>query len=113
VKQLLITLARLLRELVMDQVRLSEWLSLMKQQLASQEVLLEYHFKLEAMVEMMLAKNLIDYPPAMLHDYLWVVNDLIGKAKELNKDLLDLILGVMPSLVASDSTSADPLFVWK
>jgi hypothetical protein len=49
----------------------------------------------------------------MLHDYLWVVNDLIGKAKELNKDLLDLILGVMPSLVASDSTSADPLFVWK
>lgn len=95
----------------MDQVRLSEWLSLMEQQLASQEVLLEYHFKLEAMVEMMLAKDLIDYPPAMLHDYLWVVNDLIGKAKELNEDLLDLIIGVMPSLaIASDSTFEKPLF---
>jgi hypothetical protein len=97
VKQLLITLARLHRELVMDQVRLSEWPSLMQRQLAVQEVLLEYHFKLEAMVEMILTKDLIDYPPAMLHDYLWVVSDLIDKAKQVNEDLLDLTIGVMSS----------------
>lgn len=70
----------------MDQNRLPDYLSFIKYQLKSQEVLLEYHFKMEAMIEIMLTKDLTDYPPAMLHDYLWVISDLIGKAKDLNKD---------------------------
>jgi hypothetical protein len=67
----------------------------MQRQLASQEVLLEYHFKLEAMVEMMLAKDLIDYPPAMLHVYLWAVSDLIAKAKTINTELLNTLITAM------------------
>lgn len=76
----------------MEQAKTSQFFSLIQKQIVSQESLLEYHFKLEAMIEMILTKDLIDYPPAMLHDYLRVINDLIVKAKELNKYLLDLII---------------------
>lgn len=41
----------------MDQSRQLNCLSLMKHQLASQEVLLEYHAKVEAMLEMLLANG--------------------------------------------------------
>ncbi len=74
----------------------------MKHQLASQEVLLEYHAKVEAMLEMLLAKDLVDYPQAKLHDYLWAVSDLVGKARELNGELLDMLVGMVPLLEVSE-----------
>jgi hypothetical protein len=74
----------------------------MKHQLASQEVLFEYHTKVEAMLEMILAKDLVDYPQAKLHDYLWVVSDLVGKARELNGELLDMLVEMMPLLEVSE-----------
>jgi len=74
----------------------------MEHQLASQEVLLEYHAKVEAMLEMILAKDLVDYPQEKLHDYLWVVSDLVGKARKLNGELLDMLVGMMPSLEVSE-----------
>jgi hypothetical protein len=82
----------------MDQSRQLNCLSLMKYQLASQEALLECHTKVKAMLEMILAKDLVDYPQAKLHDYLWAVSDLVGKARELNGELL---VGMMPLLEES------------
>lgn len=73
----------------------------MRYQLASQEVLLEYHAKVEAMLEMILTKDLVDYPQAKLHDYLWAVSDLVGKARKLNGELLDMIVEMMPLLEES------------
>lgn len=85
----------------MDQSRRLNCFSLMKLQLASQEGLLEYHAKVEAMLEMILAKDLVDYPREKLHDYLWVVSELVGKAKELNWELLDMMTEMMPLLETS------------
>lgn len=82
----------------MDKNRLSDYTSLMKQHLISQEILLEYHSKVEAMVEMLLMKDLIVYPRAKMYDYLWVVSDLVGKARELNEALMDDLMYTMTSL---------------
>jgi hypothetical protein len=79
----------------MDQNKVTDYLLLIKGLIDSQESLLEYHSKIEAMVEMALAKDLINYSAGKLHDYLWVVNDLVGKAKELNRELLDMHTRVM------------------
>lgn len=76
----------------MDQDKQLICQSLIKRQLASQEALLGYHTKVEAMLEMMLAKDLVDYPYKKLHDYLWAVSDLVGKARELNVELLDMLV---------------------
>lgn len=72
----------------MDQSRLSDSTSEIKFQLASQEILFQYLSKVEAMVEILLAKDLIDYPSAKLHDYLLVISDLVDKARTLNEDLI-------------------------
>ena len=72
----------------MDQNRVTDYLLLIKHLVDSQETLLEYHTKVEAMVEMVLAKDLIDYPTLKLHTYLWALSDVVGKAKSLSEDLM-------------------------
>ena len=66
----------------MDQNRLSDYLFLIKRQIASQEILLEYHSKVEAMLEMILLNDLTNFSTEKLHNYLWVISDLVGKAEE-------------------------------
>ncbi len=87
----------------MDQNQRLNFLSLTKSQFASQETLLEYHVKIEAMVEMMLTKDLLDYPREKLHDYLWTISDLIGKARKLNVALLDMVAKLMSLLEISEA----------
>ncbi len=86
----------------MDQNQRLNCLSLTKSQFVSQEALLEYHAKIEAMVEMMLAKDLLDYPREKLHDYLWTISDLIGKARKLSSELLDMLTKLMSLLEMSE-----------
>jgi hypothetical protein len=86
----------------MDQNQRLNCLSLTKSQFASQETLFEYHAKIEAMVEMMLAKDLLDYPREKLHDYLWTISDLMGKARKLNSELLDMVAKLMSLLKISE-----------
>jgi hypothetical protein len=73
----------------------------MRHQLASQEVLLASHAKVEAMLEMILAKDLVNYPQTKLHDYLWTVSDLVDKARKLNEELLDMLVRMVPLLEVS------------
>lgn len=86
----------------MDQSQRLNCLSLAKRQFAAQEALLECHAKIEAMLEMMLAKDLLDYPREKLHDYLWTISDLIGKARKLNSELLDMVAKLMSLLEISE-----------
>jgi len=86
----------------MDPNRLTDYTSLIKHHLASLEVLLEYHAKVEAMVEVILSKDLTDISNEKLHNYLWVVSDLIVKAKELNEKLLDTLEKMVPLLSVSE-----------
>lgn len=69
--------------------KVSNLLALMKQQMESQEALFEYLIKIDAMVEVILVQDLIGFPAEKMHSYLWIVSDLIGRAKELNEDLLN------------------------
>jgi len=89
----------------MDQSRLSDYLALIKQHINTQEILLEYHSKVEAMVEIILSKDLINYPKDQLHNYLWVVSDLVIKAKELNEGLLGTLLNITSSIIKSEAPS--------
>lgn len=86
----------------MDQNQRLNCLALTESQFASQEALLEYHAKIEAMVEMMLAKDLLDYPREKLHDYLWTISDLIGKARKISSELLDMLTKLMSLLEVSE-----------
>lgn len=78
----------------MDQNRLPDCLSFIKHKIISQELLLEYHSKVDAMVEMIMSQDLIDYPMEKLHNYLWVISDLVKKAKQLNEELLNAMLRI-------------------
>lgn len=58
----------------------------------SQEELLEYHQKAESMFKVLLESNLSDYSYSALHHYLWGINDIISRAKNLNESLLNVLL---------------------
>ncbi len=88
----------------MDTNRLLDYPSLTKHQIDSQEILLEYHSKIEAMIEMLMANDISDFLREKLHNYLWIISDLVLKAKELNKGLLDMLNEVMPSLMVSKTS---------
>lgn len=68
----------------------------------SQETLFEYLVKVEAMIEIVLAKDLGDFSKEKMHNYLWAVSDLVGKARELNDDLLDRLIRLTPLLLKFD-----------
>ena len=63
----------------MTKSRLSDHFALIKQQLASQELLFEYHSTVESMFELILEKDLILYPQSTLRDYLSIIRDLVQK----------------------------------
>ncbi len=71
----------------MDHNRLSDQVLFIKQHIIpQQESLLDYLFKIEAMVEMLMVRDLMeDYTKSALHSYLCVLCDLITKAKDLNE----------------------------
>jgi hypothetical protein len=85
--------------------RVSDLLLVIKHQMASQELLFEYLVKVEAMVEIILSKDLTDFSNEKLHNYLWCVSDLIVKAKELNEKLMDTLDKVTPLLNQSEAAT--------
>ncbi len=89
----------------MDQSKHLQYLSLLKHQFASQETLLEYHLKAEAMLKMILAQDLAVYAQETLHHYLWALSDLVGKGREFNGELLDMLGEIMPLLEMSDNSN--------
>jgi hypothetical protein len=78
----------------MSEIRFLDYPSLIKHQLASQEVLFEYHSKIEAMLEMILTNDRTDFPKEKLYYYLWAINDVVSRAKDLNTELLNILSSV-------------------
>lgn len=75
----------------MSENRLLDYPSLIKHQLAAQEVLFEYHSKIEAMLEMILTNDGADFSREKLYYYLWAISDVVSSAKKLNVELLDML----------------------
>jgi hypothetical protein len=89
----------------METNRPLDYASLIKHQITSQEVLFEYHSKIEAMIEMILANGVTDFPREKLYHYFWAMNDLVYKAKELNTGLLDMLFNLMSALAAPQTST--------
>ncbi len=79
----------------MSQNILTEYLVFLNHQIASQEILLEYHLKAEAMLKMVLNSNLPSYSVSTIYHYLWSLSDIITQAKTLNEVLLNTLVGAM------------------
>ena len=92
-------------ELVMNQNILPDYLPWINQQISSQETLLEYIFKAEAMLNVILGSNFPDLSVVTLHDYLWGLSDIVEQAKFLNEGLLDALIKVAALMKASKEPS--------
>lgn len=81
----------------MNQEMVSDYESLLNHQVASQEVLLEYHAKAKALLKVLLGSNLPSYSASTLHDYLSVLDDIVSRAKQFNETLLDVAIKLIVS----------------
>jgi len=89
----------------MNQNILPDYLPWINQQIASQESLLEYLFKAEAMVNVILGSNFPTFSAVTLHDYLWGLSDIVEQAKFLNEGLLDALIKVAALMKANKESS--------
>ena len=67
---------------------LSDYLSLTNPGLSPQEVLFEYHCKIEAMLDILLLVAEDKYSHATLHEYLSIISDLVEQATVINQSLI-------------------------
>ena len=56
------------------------------------EQLLEYHFKMEAQIDIILKVDLQDCDAFQLHNYFCGLNDLVCQARRLNEELLNFLM---------------------
>lgn len=61
-------------------------------QVPLQEALLEYHFKISALLEVLLNSGLHSHSIDILHNFLLALSDMIGLAQNLNQELLNILL---------------------
>lgn len=71
-------------------------ISLINQQVQSQESLSEHLHKAEAMAQVALGDGFLDCPESITHHYLWALSDLIERAKIANEQSLDILLKQRP-----------------
>jgi hypothetical protein len=57
-----------------------------------QEKIWENLAKAEALTNVALSEDFSDFPDSTIHDYLWVISDLIGYTRLLNENALDLLI---------------------
>ncbi len=86
----------------MDHSKLSDYLFLIKHVVDSQEALLEYQSKVEFMIEMVLAKDLIDYPTLKLHVFFRALSDSVGRAVSFTEDLMSALNRITTLLMNSE-----------
>lgn len=67
-------------------------LNLLDQQKTSHESLSECFLKAEALINVALSCDFLDYPETTVHSYLWVLSDIVGRAKKLNEESMNLLL---------------------
>jgi len=75
---------------------LPEYLNFIKQHLNSQEQLLQYLFRAETQIELVLEQDLLTYPKSRLHDCLLMISDLIQKARALSESLMPAVNKITP-----------------
>lgn len=87
----------------MDQKKVTDYLFLIKYPVDSQETLLEYQCKVDAMLEMVLARDLMDHPELKLRSYMWALSDAIGRAKSFSEDLMGALNRITTLLIKPEN----------
>ncbi len=85
---------KLYRSLVMDHSKLSDYLFLIKHLVNSQETLFEYQSKVESMVQLVLERDLIDYPALKLHVFINELSDSVERAIYVTDDIMSALNGI-------------------
>ncbi len=86
------TTTQLLRSRAMVDNSLKELSSLINQQVKIQERLFEYLVKIEAIAQLTLSEDFLNYKFSIVHAYLWVLGDMISEAKGFNEQALNTLL---------------------
>lgn len=73
-----------------------------KQQMDCQEKLFESLIKIEAMIEIVLARDFNDFSTEKMYAYMWAVSDLIERARMLSEDSLNEGGKILPLLMKSE-----------
>lgn len=68
---------------------LTNCISLLNEQGAVLEALLEQHSKALALLETALSTDFLQQSKLIIHDFLWTLSDIVKQAKRLNEDLLN------------------------
>jgi len=70
----------------------TELLTLINHQIDFCETLDECLSKAEALTFISLTEDFLSYPKFIIHSYLWTLNEMVERARELNEQSLDLLL---------------------
>lgn len=71
---------------------LTDFTPVIKQQIISQEALLECLTKVEAIAHMALSDDFLDYPKPKIHAYLWALSDRITEIKNINENAYNKLM---------------------
>ncbi len=85
----------------MDGKKVTDYQFLIKIIADAEESLLEYQAKFEAMIEIVLERDLIDYPALKLHVYIRELNDSIDRSLRLTEDLTSALNRIISLLMNS------------
>ncbi len=84
---------------IMAEQSLTYLISLINQQADEQENLSEYLAKADALAQVAVTTEFLELSEFVVHNYLWVLSDIISQARELNERLLNSWLKQMPQII--------------
>ena len=76
----------------MAETSVSDFMSLINQQVNSREELNICLSKAEALISVALSSDLTELPEVIIHEYLWTLSDLIEQAVKLNGNEIGFLL---------------------
>lgn len=82
----------------MAEQSLTHLISLINQQTDEQEDLSEYLAKADALAQIAVTTEFLELSEFVVHNYLWVLSDIISQAKELNERSLNTLIKQRPLL---------------
>ncbi len=71
---------------------ITQLLSIINQQIDSQEKLNTYLSKVETLLEFAMSDGFLGYSTASIYYYIWVVSDIVERAKISNEESLNVLL---------------------
>lgn len=69
-----------------------DYISIMKDEISSREILTDHLSKAKAMIHVALSGDFLNFKKLLINDYLWALSDIIERASSMNEDSLNNLL---------------------